>query len=952
MDKSPSGDWTRVLFEAIDDAVFVHDAQGRILEANPAACRRLGYSRDEMLMLTMRDIDAPEQGHDFEERLQRQFKEGFLRFEGIHRTKHGKRIPVDVNTAAIRLDGVPAVLAVVRDMTERKRREDALDRHSRLVQTVLNNMGEAILVIDAQDSVLLSNSLAQDLFGLGEAKGPTPLLRSEQGVPLTVTPAARCLAGEAFDDLEVFAPAGVSGRGRWLQISGRPLRAENPHSAARIQAAILVARDITTRRRHERLQDMHYAATRALAEDRPLNETARAILRVLGEGLRLDVGVLWVVPPDGQQLECAEFWNAPGLDFPEFRVLTRRIALERGDDLPGQTWELGGPLMIPLRVWEQDAYNRPSVAWREGLRHACGYPILAAGNVVGVLEFLAREQLEADDDLDSLMRALGSQIGQVLQRHHTERALRDSEALYQSLVNSLPQNIFRKDRAGRVTFANQRYCATLHRPLTELLGKTDFDLFPRELAAKYVQDDRKILETGETFEAIEQHHLPEGDDIYVQVVKTPVYDANGDIVGVQGIFWDVTARKRTEEILANSERRYRQLTEATLDAIVLVDQLGKIVLFNPAAEKLFGYHATEVLGRNVDVLMPPEMRDAHHRGFERYLATRLARIIGKPQELTALRKDGATFPVEVALSVLGPQSTTTRGPIQFLAAIRDLTERNKMRSVLVHNEKLASIGLLSAGVAHEINNPLAFVGNNLAVLKRDSKGILALIDLLESAGPTLAAAVPDFWQRYQALADETDLPYLRDNLERLLDRSRDGVDRVTRIIHSLRGMARTDAPTRQLVDLPDLIDSSLEILRGRYRRIGVEVTQEHDPSPRVYGVATQLSQVILNLLVNAYQALESASTPNAAIHIRTQRRGDNLFLEIRDNGPGIRPEHLPRIFDPFFTTKEVGEGTGLGLSISHNIIAAHGGAIDVESAPGQGACFRITLPTGDERSLR
>src|SRR5205823_1710264 len=141
-----------------------------------------------------------------------------------------------------------------------------------------------------------------------------------------------------------------------------------------------------------------------------------------------------------------------------------------------------------------------------------------------------------------------SQVGQVIERQRIEDALRNSEALYQSLVQSLPQNIFRKDRTGRVTFGNKHYCDTLRMPLTALLGKTDFDLFPPDLAAKYVEDDRKVLEEGTILEAVEAHHLPQGGTIYVQVVKTPVYDSQGNIVGIQGIFWDVTERKRAEEI--------------------------------------------------------------------------------------------------------------------------------------------------------------------------------------------------------------------------------------------------------------------------------------------------------------------------------------------------------------------------------------------------------------------
>ena len=462
-----------------------------------------------------------------------------------------------------------------------------------------------------------------------------------------------------------------------------------------------------------------------------------------------------------------------------------------------------------------------------------------------------------------------------------------------------------------------------------------------------MQDDHRVLQTGRPFETVEAHHLPDGSTIFVQVVKTPVTDALGEIVGTQCIFWDVTEKKRAAEVVADSERRYRQLTEVTLDAIILVDQRGLITLFNPSAERMFGWQAAEVIGQRSSVLVPPDYRKLHEQGFRRYVETRQARMIGRTVEVQALRKDGAEFPVEIALSALSlgvEPAGAPNSPVKFLAAIRDLSERNKMRSVLVHSEKLASIGLLSAGVAHEINNPLAFVGNNLVVLERDCNGMLPLVALFEEHGAALARHTPDLWRRYQKIAANIDLPYIRDNLARLLRRTRDGVDRVTRIVHSLRGLARTDAPRALAIALPDLIDASLEILHGRFRKSGIVVEQEHAAGVKVPCVPSQISQVILNLLMNAFQAVEVHRTEGGCIWIRTRPEGEEMLLEVADNGPGIDPVHFAKLFDPFFTTKDVGEGTGLGLSICHNIIQAHRGRIEVGGSFGQGATFRVFLP--------
>src|SRR5581483_6238686 len=187
--------------------------------------------------------------------------------------------------------------------------------------------------------------------------------------------------------------------------------------------------------------------------------------------------------------------------------------------------------------------------------------------------------------------------------------------------------------------------------------------------------------------------------------------------------------------------------------------------------------------------------------------------------------------------------------------------------------------------------------------------------------------------------------YIRDNLDRLLKRTKDGLDRVTRIVQSLRGHARTGPVTRHEVAVPDLLESSVDIVQGRLRKRGIEVERAYADPPRIRAAGTDLGQVLLNLLVNACQAIEAMPPAHQGrIRLAARAAGDELLIEVADNGCGIPPEHLPRLFDPFFTTKDVGEGNGLGLSIAHDIVTAHGGRLEVESTPGQVSRFRVYLP--------
>jgi PAS domain S-box-containing protein len=940
-----AGTWARALFDGIDDAVFVHDLEGHILEANPAACRRLGYSRAEMLRLTTRDIDDPELAAGYSERLRAQVTQGRCSCEGRHRTKDGRLIPVDINTSAIEFNGRPAVLAVMRDITGRKKTEEALRKQSALIRSVLNSMADAVVVAGERGELLGSNPAAERLFELGPAGSPTAGLAAQCWrnqttlFPAEEFPLHRAVRGEAVDDVEAYARPPGRTAGAWVNITARPLHAGDGGA----RGGLMVCHDITARKRAESRQAAQYAVTSALAEAPSLTQAAPRILRVICEALGWDVGALWLADQPRGLLHCAGYWSAPGFSAQEFEAATRQHAFPPGVGVPGRAWAERTAVWIPdLRA--EDNFPRAAAATGAGLRAAFAFPVMSAGEVTGVLETFSRAMDRPDDDLLSMLTALGSQIGQVAERERVEKALRDSEAFYHSLVESLPQNIFRKDREGRVTFGNSRYCATLKRPLAEVMGKSDFDLFPPDLATKYRQDDQRVMESGAPFEAVEEHRLPDGTLIYVQVVKTPVRDGTGHVIGTQCIFWDVTERVRAEQAIAASERRYRQLTEATLDAIIVADQEGRVTLFNPAAERLFGYPAAEVVGQPLTCLMPDQYCGQHDAGLRRYVETRVARIVGRTVELHGRRKDGSEFPVELALSAieLDGDPRSGRPPLQFLGALRDLTERNRIRAVLVQNEKLASIGLLSAGVAHEINNPLAFVANNLAVLERDSKGLLALLEHYEQHRDRLDSAAVE---RARELVEEVDLAYVCANLPRLLARTRDGVDRVTRIVHNLRGLARTDAPRHEDAHLPDLVEGSLELIHGQLKRRGIDIELDYDPVSRVRCVPSQISQVLLNLLVNALQAIEAVPRAEGhRIRVSTRRSGGDMVVEVADTGCGIDPGHLPHLFDPFFTTKDVGQGTGLGLSITHNIVTGHGGRIEVESELGRGTRFRIHLP--------
>ncbi|HKM54102.1 MAG TPA: ATP-binding protein, partial [Isosphaeraceae bacterium] len=276
--------------------------------------------------------------------------------------------------------------------------------------------------------------------------------------------------------------------------------------------------------------------------------------------------------------------------------------------------------------------------------------------------------------------------------------------------------------------------------------------------------------------------------------------------------------------------------------------------------------------------------------------------------------------------------------------IGQFMERHKMHARVVQSEKLASLGLLSAGVAHEINNPLSYIANNLAVLERDTRSLLALVATYEKARELLAANRGDLVAEIDRLDNECDFAYIKANLDKILASTRQGVKRVAEIVHNLRGFARLDRAAVDQMDIHEALAAALEMIRGRLERRRITVEERRGELPPVSASPVQINQVFLNLLVNAMQAIESTHRDDGLIVVETRCNGKEVILEVKDNGCGIPADVLPQIFDPFFTTKSVGDGTGLGLSITHGIVQDHGGRMDVETAAGQGTCFRVILP--------
>lgn len=419
-----------------------------------------------------------------------------------------------------------------------------------ILQSILNSIGDGVAVVSKDGKFLLNNPASVRILGLnvGEDNYDHWSQNYESykadGTPYDPKelPLARARRGEEVDEAEEFMRHWKRPEGVWLSVTARPLRDQD----GAIQGSVAVFRDITERKRAERHLATQYAVVRVLAESATLNDAAGRLVKAVCESLGLQFGAIWQAL--GDRLHCLDTWHRPGAALSEFAAITQRTIFDSGIGLPGRVLATDKPAWI-VDILDDPNFPRAPYAEVAGLHGAFGVPIRAHGEVTGVMEFFSDEVRVPEEDLLELFDALGSLIGQFSERKHAEEALRDSEALYHSLVETLPVNIMRKDVNGRFTFANQLFCKTLGKPLEEILGRADHDFFPKHLADKYRADDQKVMAANQMFEDVEGHVTPAGDKLYVHVIKAPVRDADGAIIGVQIIFWDVTDRKRAEEML-------------------------------------------------------------------------------------------------------------------------------------------------------------------------------------------------------------------------------------------------------------------------------------------------------------------------------------------------------------------------------------------------------------------
>jgi PAS domain S-box-containing protein len=854
----------REIFEANEDAIFVHDWDtGAILDVSPKAAELYGHSRDALRDLRVGDVSEnvpPYTEADAMRMIQQaKMRSTPLRFEWRARHRDGHLMWNEVTLKRATIGGEPRILAFVRDVTEAKRAAEAVRASEEQYRAIFNASADALVLWNSELKRVDVNPAYERLYGVAREEVLDPGHADhlpEDYVAVRREVLRRTLAGEACQ-LELEATRKGGGR---LQIEVRtiPIRHRGaPH-------ALSIVRDVTEAKRAEerlRASEQRYRLLFEMESD--------AILVVDAQTLRL---------LDANRA-AESLW---GYSRAELLALTAADLSAQADQTRSSIQSPEGRVHIPLRFHRR--------------RDGTVFPVEITSNRL---------------ILDGTKIVIAT-VRDITERKRAEDALRLSEEQYRSIFDASADAIVVRDAANRIVDANPALLAMTGATRAELVGSTRWAFLPPEMHERGLDMHRRVI-AGEHVRFETAALRKDGTRLDVEVRCVPIqYRGAPHLLAIAR---DITERKRAESALRLSEEQYRAIFDASADALVLRDAEFRIVDVNPAYEAMSGYRREEVVGAGHVVANPPPVhaliRTLHAKA-----------IAGEPVQLETqmVGKDGGARELELRGVPIRHQ-----GRPHVLYVGRDITERRRaeaerlaLEAQLRQAQKMEAIGQLTGGIAHDFNNILTSIAGYV----------------------TLAA------ERESVAADPKVAGYL-EQATRSCRRARDLIQQMLTFSRGQRGERRPVDLRRLVAESARLLHSSMPATLDLEVSTGTEV-------PPVAVDRTQAEQVLLNLCINARDAVQGQGTVRIGVrrarHVavcascRGAIEGDFVELAVSDDGPGIARELMERIFEPFFSTKEVGRGSGMGLAMVHGIVHDHGGHLLVDTRPGAGATFRALFP--------
>ena len=495
------------------------------------------------------------------------------------------------------------------------------------------------------------------------------------------------------------------------------------------------------------------------------------------------------------------------------------------------------------------------------------------------------------------------------ERHRIEDELRSSEARFRTFVNHAADAFFLHDEAGNILDVNHQACESLGYSREELMGMTPYN-FDAITDPTFLDQMEARLNTGEVIAFDTVHRRKDGSVFPVEVRVRPFWQ--GQRRFAVSLARDITERKQAEHALRKSEARLNGIIVSAMDAIIVINKLQKIVLFNPTAERVFGYTAEEVIGRPLTRLMPKRFHQQHEKLVNAFGQANVTNRQMGQNVLYGLRKDGHEFPIEVSIS-----QSSVNGEQYFTAILRDITKHLELEGQLIQTQKMEAIGLLAGGIAHDFNNLLTpiMMSADLAMMKLSNENLV---------------------------------------YEQLQQIQRTAI-RAKQLTQQILSLSRKQILATEILQINDVVrDISNLLHRLIEENIRLKINLQ-DNLPLIKADVNQLGQIIMNLAINARDAMPNGGVLEIETALVTLDQvlvglpedilpGSYVLLSVSDTGMGMDEKVKHRLFEPFFTTKEAGRGTGLGLSTILSIAQRHNGYIQFDSRLGKGTVFRVYLP--------
>ncbi|RNC65443.1 MAG: PAS domain S-box protein [Desulfuromonadales bacterium] len=534
------------------------------------------------------------------------------------------------------------------------------------------------------------------------------------------------------------------------------------------------------------------------------------------------------------------------------------------------------------------------------------------------------------DNTGAPERMIGT-VQDITHRKRTEESLRMIRLQQQAMLDNIPDLVWLKDDESRFIAVNAAFGQSCGFLPADLIGKTDLDVWPTDLATLYREDDARVMKSGKQIRTVEPLVDVQGRRTWIETIKMPIFDGSGTVIGTTGIARDITERMQVDNALRESEARFREIFEQNEDAIILLARETLDILdANGAAEALMGYNREELMrlgpwsfiapddyGMVIEAIPPAGDTTPFH----------LDRI-------SAVRIDGTRLIASIWGKIIRLRDTEV-----VYCSIRDITKKIRMeeeaqitQARLIHANKMTSLGVLVSGIAHEINNPNTFIQGNAALIEDVWFDTIPILDSHRTEnGDFILGGLP--------------IGEIERIVPRLLHGVKEGSRRISAIVNNLKDFAREDtAKSYTPISVNRIVEDARLILSYQIHRYTDHFRLDlAENLPLAQGKSQQIEQVVINLIMNALQALPGKGA-GVIVSTDADTIASVITITVRDEGEGMSPEVMERLTEPFFSTKLERGGTGLGLSISAAIIREHNGTLKFESTPGRGTTATVTLP--------